>query len=292
MERGKVYKVTLQPLTTSNYFAAGHRLRLEVSSSNFPRFDRNLNTGGNNYDETAGVVAHNTVHHSKQVPVSGDRDGGEAEELEAPASNRVGRGLRLVPEATPGLEPGAKRFPCVASCESFQSPPPCRPYLSAQLVFRGTEIFLLDEFAARRTKVFAAIGDAVAVVQGTMERPGEEPLRQNNQFFYLTGVVEARAPSCSWTDARRRRRCSSCPPMRDGTIACMGLPLPQATRPRVPRASTPWCHATSSHGWRGRSRDGPSTRRFAKRCSAASPLAIRRASPERRRRIPGRSEVA
>jgi putative CocE/NonD family hydrolase len=68
MERGRVYKLTLQPLTTSNYFAPGHRLRIEVSSSNFPRFDRNLNTGGNNYDETAGVVAHNTVHHSKQYP--------------------------------------------------------------------------------------------------------------------------------------------------------------------------------------------------------------------------------
>ncbi|HUK17822.1 MAG TPA: CocE/NonD family hydrolase [Bryobacteraceae bacterium] len=66
MEPGHVYKVTLQPMTTSNYFAAGHRIRVEVSSSNFPRFDRNLNTGGNNYDETRGVVAHNAVHHSRQ----------------------------------------------------------------------------------------------------------------------------------------------------------------------------------------------------------------------------------
>jgi hypothetical protein len=68
METGKVYKVTLQPLTTSNYFAAGHRLRIEVSSSNFPRFDRNMNTGGHNYDEVAGVAAHNVVHHSAQYP--------------------------------------------------------------------------------------------------------------------------------------------------------------------------------------------------------------------------------
>ncbi len=68
MEAGKVYQVTLQPLTTSNYFDRGHRLRIEVSSSNFPRFDRNLNTGGNNYDEAAGVVAHNAVHHSRQYP--------------------------------------------------------------------------------------------------------------------------------------------------------------------------------------------------------------------------------
>jgi putative CocE/NonD family hydrolase len=68
MDNGKVYKVTLQPLNTSNYFGPGHRLRVEVSSSNFPRFDRNLNTGGHNYDEAKGVVAHNTVHHSKQYP--------------------------------------------------------------------------------------------------------------------------------------------------------------------------------------------------------------------------------
>jgi predicted acyl esterase len=68
MEKGQVYKVALQPLNTSNYFAPGHRLRIEVSSSNFPRFDRNLNTGGNNYDESKGLVAHNSVHHSKQYP--------------------------------------------------------------------------------------------------------------------------------------------------------------------------------------------------------------------------------
>jgi len=66
LESGKVYKVALQPMTTSNYFPAGHRIRIEVSSSNFPRFDRNLNTGGNNYDEAKGVVAHNAVHHSTE----------------------------------------------------------------------------------------------------------------------------------------------------------------------------------------------------------------------------------
>lgn len=70
MEKDKVYKVTFQPLNTSNWFAPGHRLRIEVSSSNFPRFDRNLNTGGNNYDETSFVVARNAVHHSAQYPSS------------------------------------------------------------------------------------------------------------------------------------------------------------------------------------------------------------------------------
>ena len=55
-------------MTTSNYFAPGHRIRIEVSSSNFPRFDRNLNTGGDNYSETTGLVAHNRVHHSTRYP--------------------------------------------------------------------------------------------------------------------------------------------------------------------------------------------------------------------------------
>ncbi len=68
MEAGTVYRVEVGPLTTSNWFGPGHRLRIEVSSSNFPRFDRNLNTGGNNYDETAGVVARNAIHHSRQYP--------------------------------------------------------------------------------------------------------------------------------------------------------------------------------------------------------------------------------
>ena len=64
MEKEKVYKVTLQPLNTSNWFAPGHRIRIEVSSSNFPRFDRNLNTGGDNEKETRFVVANNAVHHA------------------------------------------------------------------------------------------------------------------------------------------------------------------------------------------------------------------------------------
>ncbi|MBX2895045.1 MAG: CocE/NonD family hydrolase [Cyclobacteriaceae bacterium] len=70
MEAGKVYKVEMTPMSTSNYFEKGHRIRIEVSSSNFPRFDRNLNTGGNNYDESTAKVAHNKIHHSSQYPSS------------------------------------------------------------------------------------------------------------------------------------------------------------------------------------------------------------------------------
>jgi putative CocE/NonD family hydrolase len=68
MEDGKVYELNLTPMSTSNYFAKGHRIRIEVSSSNFPRFTRNLNTGGNNFDETEGVVARNQIHHGPDYP--------------------------------------------------------------------------------------------------------------------------------------------------------------------------------------------------------------------------------
>lgn len=61
----------------------------------------------------------------------------------------------------------------------------------AQPVF--TDVFPPDEYAARRALVMAKIGDGVAILQGTTERPGEQPLRQANQFSYLSGVVEPRA---------------------------------------------------------------------------------------------------
>jgi putative CocE/NonD family hydrolase len=68
MEKDKVYKLDLTPMSTSNVFKKGHRIRIEISSSNFPRFARNLNTGGNNYDESEGIIANNKIHHSKQYP--------------------------------------------------------------------------------------------------------------------------------------------------------------------------------------------------------------------------------
>jgi predicted acyl esterase len=68
MRPDETYRIRLDLHVTSNYFGPGHRIRLEVSSSNFPRWDRNLNTGGNNYDEAEYVSAENTVHHSKDRP--------------------------------------------------------------------------------------------------------------------------------------------------------------------------------------------------------------------------------
>ncbi|NNE26248.1 MAG: CocE/NonD family hydrolase, partial [Saprospiraceae bacterium] len=68
MKKGEVYKLELTPMATSNYFAKGHRIRIEVSSSNFPRFTRNLNTGGNNYDESEAIIANNKIYHGADYP--------------------------------------------------------------------------------------------------------------------------------------------------------------------------------------------------------------------------------
>ena len=68
MRQGKVYRLHIPMGVTSNYFGPGHRIRLEVSSSNFPLFDRNLNVGGKNEEATTWVVAKNDVYHSQQYP--------------------------------------------------------------------------------------------------------------------------------------------------------------------------------------------------------------------------------
>jgi uncharacterized protein len=70
MKPGEVYKVRFQPSDIADAFLPGHRLRVEISSSDFPRFDRNLNTGGNNETGTHWVVAHNAVHHNARYPSS------------------------------------------------------------------------------------------------------------------------------------------------------------------------------------------------------------------------------
>jgi Xaa-Pro aminopeptidase len=63
---------------------------------------------------------------------------------------------------------------------------------AAQPVFTGSGIFP-PEVASRRARVMEKIGDGAAILLGATEPPGEMPLRQGNQFFYLSGVVEPRA---------------------------------------------------------------------------------------------------
>ena len=65
---GTIYEYKIDLWSTSNVFLKGHRIRLEVSSSNFPRFDRNLNTGKDAATDAAFVKATNTVYHDAAHP--------------------------------------------------------------------------------------------------------------------------------------------------------------------------------------------------------------------------------
>jgi len=65
---GEVYKLSIDAGVTANVFLRGHRIRLEISSSNFPRFDRNPNTGGRLADETKPIAATQTVYHDRSHP--------------------------------------------------------------------------------------------------------------------------------------------------------------------------------------------------------------------------------
>jgi len=65
---GETYHITVDLWATSNVFLAGHKLRLEVSSSNFPRFDRNLNTGELQARGSRIVKATNVIYHDKAHP--------------------------------------------------------------------------------------------------------------------------------------------------------------------------------------------------------------------------------
>ncbi|MDQ2821456.1 MAG: CocE/NonD family hydrolase [Pseudomonadota bacterium] len=61
---GEVATIRPTPIAIANQFGVGHRIRVEVTSSNFPKFVRNLNTGGPNESEKVGVVADNVIHHA------------------------------------------------------------------------------------------------------------------------------------------------------------------------------------------------------------------------------------
>jgi hypothetical protein len=68
LEPGRVEAYDIDAWSTCVLLEKGHRLRLEISSSAFPKFDRNLNTGGPIGKETKGVVAEQTVYHDRDRP--------------------------------------------------------------------------------------------------------------------------------------------------------------------------------------------------------------------------------
>jgi uncharacterized protein len=65
---GEVAEITIEPFATSNLFAAGHRIRLDISSSNFPHFDVNPNTGEAEGKARRRQIAINAVHVDAEHP--------------------------------------------------------------------------------------------------------------------------------------------------------------------------------------------------------------------------------
>jgi uncharacterized protein len=65
---GEIYRITVDAGVTANVFLKGHRIRLEISSSNFPRFDRNPNTGGTIADAVQLQRATQTIYHDREHP--------------------------------------------------------------------------------------------------------------------------------------------------------------------------------------------------------------------------------
>jgi putative CocE/NonD family hydrolase len=65
---GRAYECRFELYPTSNRFGAGHRIRLDVSSSNYPRFDVNPNTGAPLWSDGRAAIAVNTIHHTAGRP--------------------------------------------------------------------------------------------------------------------------------------------------------------------------------------------------------------------------------
>src|SRR5690606_10764813 len=68
MTDGEVYKFTIDMVATSHVFMPNHRLRLDITSSNFPRYDRNLNTGEAFGSVAVPRIAKQTVYHNEAHP--------------------------------------------------------------------------------------------------------------------------------------------------------------------------------------------------------------------------------
>ena len=68
LEPGEIYRYEIDLWATGNVFLEGHRIRVEISSSNFPHFDRNLNTGGSFYYDSDTKIAQQRVFHDEQHP--------------------------------------------------------------------------------------------------------------------------------------------------------------------------------------------------------------------------------
>ena len=68
MQPGEVYEIEITPFPTANVFKKGHRIRVDIASSNFPRFDVNPNTGEPLGLHRRAIAADNTIYHDAARP--------------------------------------------------------------------------------------------------------------------------------------------------------------------------------------------------------------------------------
>lgn len=68
LKAGETYKIELNQMAIATRLGVGHRVRIEIAGSNFPLYERNMNTGGRNYDESKPVVAHDVIYHDAEHP--------------------------------------------------------------------------------------------------------------------------------------------------------------------------------------------------------------------------------
>jgi Xaa-Pro aminopeptidase len=153
---------------------------------------------------------------------------------------------------------------------------------SAQPVFG--RIFPPEEFAARRAAVMKEIGNGVAILHGTTERPGEQPMRQNNQFYYLSGVAEPRAilvidgrtrrsTLFLWTGGERRERMF-------GSALLPGEPAAKVTGLDAALARADFGDMLTSFEREGRTIYTPFRPEVLGSASAAEPIGLAKATKE------------
>ena len=156
---------------------------------------------------------------------------------------------------------------------------------SAQPLF--TDSLPKEEFAERRAKLFDKIGDGVAIIQGTAETGNAKKFRQNNQFYYLTGVEVPRAMLIM--DGKTKRSTLFLPPRNErmerseGPILTPGPEAVQLTGIEAVEARDAFEAALKGVAVAPRTAYMPS----GPKCSAAHRSAIRGACGTRRRPIPG-----
>ena len=113
-EPDDVYRLNIDVGVTSNVFLAGHAIRLEISSSNFPRFDRNPNTGRAFADETMLRKAQQVIYHSRQYPSHL-----VLPVIPAPETEARRRGMTLT--SASAARYGAKRSPIAGASPQVQA---------------------------------------------------------------------------------------------------------------------------------------------------------------------------